>query len=108
MIARTIPAELAARRLDLSIAVLDGARCVAEHTPLTVFYPPAQTPGRVPPGGRPDPYAQARAVCARCPVREACADLGDRISDDQGMWGGLDPDQRRARRRARQEATRAR
>lgn len=36
----------------------------------------------------------ARAVCAHCPVRHPCAleALQDAIPD--GMWGGLDPDDR--------------
>lgn len=36
----------------------------------------------------------ARACCATCPVRAACLAAG--MGEDHGIWGGLDPAERRA------------
>jgi WhiB family redox-sensing transcriptional regulator len=44
-----------------------------------------------------DPVAPALAVCAGCPVRAQCAELGDRLDVEVGVWGGVD---RRRRLRA--------
>jgi WhiB family redox-sensing transcriptional regulator len=45
----------------------------------------------------------ARAVCAGCPVREACLEfrLGFREQRDGAIFGGLDGDERAALRHAR-------
>jgi WhiB family redox-sensing transcriptional regulator len=47
---------------------------------------------------RTDPFAEARAICARCPVRAEC--LADGLTHDEGygMIGGLDPAQRKKMR----------
>lgn len=42
--------------------------------------------------------AMAKAVCAVCPVRNACAKAG--LNEVFGVWGGLDEDERRALRMA--------
>ena len=42
--------------------------------------------------------ANAKAVCAACPVRQACAEAG--LYERFGVWGGLDEDECRALRRA--------
>ncbi|MGH3321751.1 MAG: WhiB family transcriptional regulator [Streptosporangiaceae bacterium] len=42
--------------------------------------------------------AQAKAVCARCPVRAACLAYALRTGQDFGIWGGLTSDGRRALR----------
>ncbi|MFF9687893.1 WhiB family transcriptional regulator [Streptomyces sp. NPDC014623] len=49
---------------------------------------------------------EAKAVCGACPVREQCLDWALENSQDAGVWGGLDENERRAlkRRRARQQA----
>ncbi|MES9525874.1 WhiB family transcriptional regulator [Streptomyces capoamus] len=45
---------------------------------------------------------QAKAVCARCPVREQCLDWALDTSQSIGVWGGTTELERRAlRRRAR-------
>ena len=52
-----------------------------------------------------DPGAQARQICAACAVRDDC--LGYAIDTDEfGVWGGLDQDERRSlrRRNRRKEA----
>lgn len=37
----------------------------------------------------------ARAVCGECPVRTQCLNYA-LTGEDEGVWGGLDPDERRA------------
>lgn len=50
--------------------------------------------------------AVAKAVCATCPVREACLQFALVTRQDDGVWGGLDENERRRLRRRRQEAAR--
>ncbi|WP_239310383.1 MULTISPECIES: WhiB family transcriptional regulator [unclassified Frankia] len=40
--------------------------------------------------------AMAKAVCGRCPVTRGCLDQAVNTGEDTGVWGGLDPDQRRS------------
>ncbi len=43
--------------------------------------------------------AQARRICARCPVRRPCLDFATETSQPDGIWGGTTPEERaRARR----------
>jgi WhiB family redox-sensing transcriptional regulator len=49
--------------------------------------------------------AAAKAVCATCPVREACLNFA-LITRHDGVWGGRDENERRRARRRRQEAAR--
>lgn len=44
--------------------------------------------------------AQARAVCARCPVADQCLAWAVQVGADHGIFGGLDADDRRALRLA--------
>ena len=50
--------------------------------------------------------AAAKAVCATCPVREACLEVALITRQDDGVWGGLDENERRRARRRRQDAVR--
>jgi WhiB family redox-sensing transcriptional regulator len=43
--------------------------------------------------------SRAKAVCRRCPVRSECLRWAQHHSQDDGVWGGLDPDERRMVRR---------
>jgi len=43
--------------------------------------------------------AEAKSVCALCPVREACLAFALEAGCDHGIWGGLDAAERRALRR---------
>lgn len=70
-----------------------GAACRDLDT--AVFFP--ETEGGV---------ATAKAVCATCPVRDACLDFALITRQDDGVWGGLDENERRRVRRRRQEAAR--
>ncbi len=53
-----------------------------------------------------DQVAVAKAVCVSCPVREACLEFAVVTRQDDGVWGGLDENERRRVRRRRQEAAR--
>jgi WhiB family redox-sensing transcriptional regulator len=43
--------------------------------------------------------AAAKAVCAGCPVREACGAFALTTNQEYGIWGGLDEEERREQRR---------
>lgn len=43
---------------------------------------------------------EGRAVCHRCPLQVECGDWAMAADERNGLWGGLDPHQREARRRA--------
>jgi WhiB family redox-sensing transcriptional regulator len=57
---------------------------------------------------RTDEVARAKAVCRRCPVREACLRTALDRREKAGIWGGLTPEERtrlqRSERRARTTA----
>jgi WhiB family redox-sensing transcriptional regulator len=40
----------------------------------------------------------AKDVCASCPARVDCLDYALRVEEPLGIWGGLDPAERRALR----------
>jgi len=54
---------------------------------------------------RRDREAEAKAVCQRCPVVDACRRHALQVAEPYGVWGGLSEEERvdqlRARRRAR-------
>jgi WhiB family redox-sensing transcriptional regulator len=39
--------------------------------------------------------AEAKAICATCPVRQACLDYALRIREPHGIWGGLNEVERK-------------
>jgi WhiB family redox-sensing transcriptional regulator len=43
--------------------------------------------------------AQAKSICAECPVREACLQYSLATNQTAGVWGGLDAGERRRMRR---------
>lgn len=51
--------------------------------------------------------AEAKAVCATCPVREACLEYALATNQDSGVWGGTSEDERRSLRRQWLRARRA-
>lgn len=75
------------------------AACL-NHNPETWF--PKGTRGRT--GSKAD-YRPAREICAGCPVTDECLRFALSGAIDtfhnEGMWGGLDPDQIRAVVKAR-------
>ncbi|MDH6553743.1 WhiB family redox-sensing transcriptional regulator [Streptomyces sp. SAI-117] len=42
---------------------------------------------------------EAKAVCARCPVRERCLQWALAVGQVEGVWGGTTESERRAARR---------
>jgi len=42
---------------------------------------------------------QAKAVCARCPVRQSCLDFALATGQEFGIWGGCDERELRLRQR---------
>ncbi len=49
--------------------------------------------------------AEAKAVCASCPVREECLEFALQTRQEDGVWGGLtETERRRLRRRLRERA----
>jgi WhiB family transcriptional regulator, redox-sensing transcriptional regulator len=72
------------------------AACRGEEPEL--FFPVAST------GPALEQIAEAKEVCARCPVREACLDFALSTGQGYGIWGGLTEDERRSLRRRLQRA----
>ncbi|MEV4218326.1 WhiB family transcriptional regulator [Nonomuraea sp. NPDC049725] len=55
-----------------------------------LFFPIShQGPGR-------SQVERAKAICRGCPVRRPCLDYAISSRQAHGVWGGTDPDQRRA------------
>jgi WhiB family redox-sensing transcriptional regulator len=50
---------------------------------------------------------QAKAVCRRCPVINACLEWALETKQDAGIWGGKTEDERKAIRRSRQRKYRS-
>ena len=42
---------------------------------------------------------EAKQVCARCPVRDACLEWALESHVDHGVWGGLSEEERRSMKR---------
>jgi len=43
---------------------------------------------------------QAKSICARCPVKDACLSFAIETNQEYGIWGGTTEDERRVLRRA--------
>ncbi len=68
------------------------ARC--KGVPAEVFYPLTDEEAEEP-----------KAICAKCPVREACLEYAIAAREKDGVWGGLtDRERRRLIRRRRRSA----
>lgn len=50
--------------------------------------------------------ARAKAVCARCAVRDECLQFALATGQDCGIWGGTNEDERRAMRRRQRRSDR--
>jgi WhiB family redox-sensing transcriptional regulator len=91
-----------ASRIDAATDVYEHAAC--RGVPADLFYPPGYPRGRTPGNGHPDPWAEARKVCNRCPVRAACLEFALANREPFGMWGGRDETERRTILRQRRMA----
>ncbi|MDR7300018.1 WhiB family transcriptional regulator [Haloactinomyces albus] len=56
-----------------------------------VFFHPENERG----GARQARESQAKQVCARCPVAQACLEHALNVEEPYGVWGGLTEDERR-------------
>jgi WhiB family redox-sensing transcriptional regulator len=75
----------------------DGAAC--RHEDPELFFPIGTT------GPAIAQIAQAKTVCARCPVREPCLEWAVDSNQMSGVWGELSEDERRAYRSAAARGT---
>jgi WhiB family redox-sensing transcriptional regulator len=99
---RALGGDLAAEG-SATLVSLDGegwrASGACVNSDPEIFFP-------LPRGGRAQ-LARARALCARCRVREPCLAFALRTRQEYGIWGGLTEDERRAHRRASRRRTAA-
>jgi WhiB family redox-sensing transcriptional regulator len=81
---------LAPAALEVAEALIGPwtARASCTETDPGIFFPPHG-----------DPATEARQICARCPVRDDCLAYALDADERYGIWGGLDPDERRSLRR---------
>ena len=77
----------------------DRAACLDEDPEL--FFPIGNT------GPAFRQIEEAKAVCRRCEVRETCRSWAMESGKDDGVWGGLSTDERRALKRRIARARRA-
>jgi len=75
---------------------LDQAACLGEDPEL--FFPPSTA------GPHLEQINAAKAVCSRCPVRDECLEWSLATRQDEGIWGGMTGEERRALRQSRQDA----
>lgn len=73
----------------------ERAACREPGTDPDLFFPVGET------GLAAHQVAAAKAICARCPVLDACRDWAVRTGEPEGIWGGTTPDERRRLRRRR-------
>ena len=77
----------------------DRAACLDEDPEL--FFPIGNT------GPALRQIEESKAVCRRCEVIEACLSWAMESGKDDGVWGGLSDDERRALKRRNARARRA-
>ena len=63
------------------------AACTTADT--AIFYPPSRGVGHK------IDWAEAKAICDSCEVRQPCLQYALRTKQHDGLWGGLTPHQRR-------------
>ena len=76
---------------DLAIAWQHLAACRGEDS--TYFFAPSYFERRAEKNAR---EAVAKAICARCPVRDECLEYALGTRDNHGIWGGMNEMERRA------------
>lgn len=68
-------------------------RAACRNSDPELFFPVSTT------GPAAGQVAEARAVCASCPVRAECLDWALNTGQADGIWGGTTPEERRTMRR---------
>jgi WhiB family redox-sensing transcriptional regulator len=76
----------------------EHAACQGEDPEL--FFPVGET------GPALEQIAEAKQLCAECPVRQECLRFAIDTRQDYGIWGGLTREERRKVRRREQRAAR--
>jgi WhiB family redox-sensing transcriptional regulator len=69
------------------------------HADLDLFFPISSA------GRALSQIAQAKAICASCPVIRECAEFAHANAPIQGIWGGTTAEERQNARRREQPAT---
>jgi WhiB family redox-sensing transcriptional regulator len=84
------PHQDPARPADAALGPwITRASCAREDT--GIFFPPADSPA-----------TEARRICAGCPVRRLCLSYALAAGEEHGIWGGLDPRERKNLKRRQQ------
>ncbi|HEX2307252.1 MAG TPA: WhiB family transcriptional regulator [Jatrophihabitantaceae bacterium] len=65
-------------------------RAACRNTDTEAFFNPDYLRGR----NKRAREAAAKAICADCPVREACLAWALYLGETHGVWGGMTPDER--------------
>lgn len=73
---------------------VDDAACAGEDPAL--FFPAVGQHGAA--------ISEAKAICARCPVKADCLDYALRHREEHGIWGGTTDWERRRMRSSRRRA----
>jgi WhiB family redox-sensing transcriptional regulator len=78
----------------LSVRVEEAwqVRAACRGPQAAAFFPPASFERKDEKEAR---EARAKAICAGCPVREACLEYALRIREPHGIWGGLNEGERK-------------
>jgi WhiB family redox-sensing transcriptional regulator len=66
------------------------ARAACRETDTEAFFNPDYLRGR----NKRAREGAAKAICANCPVREACLDWALHLGETHGVWGGMTPEER--------------
>ncbi len=75
---------------DEEISWQSDALCRGANADL--FFPPTHLEKKEERAAR---ESQAKAVCARCPVRQPCLEFALAVREPHGIWGGLNEIERR-------------
>ena len=65
-------------------------RAACRNTDTEAFFNPDYLRGR----NKRAREAAAKAICAACPVREACLEWALHLGETHGVWGGMTPEER--------------
>ena len=61
-------------------------RAACKGPQAVIFFPPSHFERK---DEKEEREAQAKSICATCPVRRPCLDYALRIREPHGIWGGL-------------------
>lgn len=96
------PGQTTLKAADLSWQ--DRSAC--NGVDVNLFYGTSVDGNREYPPETRDREAHAKQLCRDCPVRTACLQYALDTGEKYGIWGGLDPDERKRYRRNKSERRR--